>query len=103
MTRQTSIPNFFMPPKDLEESLRSLRLAATFRKQPMTQDNGDGPKEVEDKNDHETVRNKTKLPTKSFVDFKKMQEIRTTGEVPLTSEQTTRLARIFSSNYCSKK
>ena len=102
MTRPTSIPNFFMPPKDLEQSLRSVRLAATFRKQPIRQDNENEHKD-HDMTDHKTVCTKGKLLTKSFVDFKKMQEIRTTGEVPLTSEQTSRLARIFSSNYCSRK
>jgi hypothetical protein len=103
MTRlqKTSIPNFFMPPKDLEQSMRSLRLAATFRKQPR-HDN-ENERKRQDMRNHETFYTQEKVPTKSFVDWKKLQEIRTTGEVPLTSEQTSRLARIFYSNYCPKE
>jgi transposase len=101
--QKASIPNFFMPPKDLEQSMRSLRLAATFRKQPRQDHENERKKRMQDMTDHATFRTKGKVLTKSFVDWKKLEEMRTTGEVPLTSEETSRLARIFSSNYSTKK
>lgn len=91
-----------MPPKDLEQSMRSLRLAATFRKQPR-KDNENIPKEqMQGVTDQEIFRSHEKVETKSFLKWKKVQEIRTTGEIPLSSEETSRLAKIFSSNYSTK-
>ena len=92
-----------MPPKDLEQSMRSLRLAATFRKQPRQDKDLERTEPMQSLTKRETFSTKRKLPTTSFVDWKKLQEIRTTGEVPLTSEETSRLAKIFSCNYSTKK
>ena len=97
-----SIPNFFMPPKDLEQSMRSLRLAATFRKQPKC-DNSEYREKTRSTSEDNIYHSKEKVPRKSFTDWKKLQEIKTTGEIPLTSEETSRLARIFSSNYSTKE
>lgn len=98
LLNKASFPNFFMPPKDLEQSMRSIRLAATFRKEPR-------------KNIHEQQRNEScegvendvtligKGIAKSFANWKQVEEIRTTGNAPITSKETSRLAKIFSSTY----
>ena len=96
--KKIAIPNFFMPPKDLEQSMRSLRLAATFRKQPRNDNSF-----KEDAMQAVTDGGRKSRNVKSFVNWKKFQEMRTTGEIPLTSEETSRLARIFSSNYSTKE
>ena len=91
-----------MPPKDLEQSMRSLRLAATFRKQPRQDKETEGTEAMQGYTNREAFLTKGKLQT-SFVDWKKLHAIKTTGEVPLTSEETSRLARIFSCKYSTKK
>ncbi|XP_028397672.1 C2 domain-containing protein 3-like isoform X2 [Dendronephthya gigantea] len=99
------IPNFFMSSKDLEQSMRSLRLAATFSRKELRHDESNGFREqkqdTENSEDQETSQKK--ILTKSFINWKKIQEIRDTGEIPLSSLETSRLSRIFSSNYVTKK
>lgn len=91
-----------MSSNDLEQSMRSLRLAATFnRKQPRRDELkllGEKKQDIEDQE-----KNPKKILTKSFINWKKIQKIRDTGEVPLTSVETSRLSRIFSSNYVARK
>ena len=89
-----------MPPNDLEQSMRSLRLAATFRKEPKNNIH-----ERLQSESLEGVKDSTKLignekdVAKSFANWKQVEEIRKTRDVPLTSKETSRLAKIFSSTY----
>ena len=84
-----------MPVKDLEQSMRTLRIAATFRKEPVQTING----ERCDKDEMTTSR--TKTVSDSFKNWKQLENVRSTGQVPLSSKETSRLAKIFSSTYSS--
>ena len=80
--------------------MRSLRLAAIFRKEPRQDIDEKQPDEDmrSVKDTWQTTLNDDSI-AKSFANWKQVEEIRTTGKVPLTSEETSRLAKIFSSTY----
>ena len=95
VTPKVHLPNFFMPPHELEQSMRSLR-ACVLSRPPRTQVTGHDP-------DKRTVDRpvSTKQVFTTLQEVNQYLESRRTGDgaqtMELSASQTQRVARIFSS------
>ena len=94
-SRFGQLPNFFMPPGELEESMRRLRTSALSRPTPRTRP----------QKDTQTTRSSGGVQTVStlqevqqYLDSRKVQRLSNgTKQLDITSNETQRIARIFSS------
>ena len=94
-SRFGQLPNFFMPPGELEESMRRLRTSALSRPAPRTRPQKEN-QTTRSSGGAQTVS--TLQEVQQYLDSRKVQRLSNgTKQLDITSNETQRIARIFSS------
>ncbi|XP_019617269.1 PREDICTED: C2 domain-containing protein 3-like [Branchiostoma belcheri] len=89
------VPNFFLPPQDLEASMRALRSATAALPQPRGMTTQDRTQRV-----YGTNEDLDKVPDRKGQRSQGVHRPPTSRQAP-TAEQAKRIAKIFSSKFAS--
>ena len=102
-TSGVQLPNFFMKPQQLAESMRTLRIAANFRNSPRN-----SPRRSKSTPRRSTAGDPVTssmssycsgpLETNTTATNAKFEQLRQDGQVPVESSEMARIASIFASS-----